>query len=180
MELKRLPYLLLLGAALAFSAPACDNKPVIKEEVIEDLSKNKEAAKSETPPAPAIAETAPVAATATETPEPATGTMEAPEAAAPKPVVQITKDKMHEMGAAKDVLFVNVCNEGESFEAAKYLPQKQLVAIPLPKIESGDFQLDNAKRIITVCKSGQRSMKAAELLAAKGYEVYNVEGGLGQ
>lgn len=179
MELKRLSYLLLLGAALALSAPACDNKPIIKEEVIEDLSKNKDAAAPAESPAPAIADTAAAAATDTAAAA-ATGTQEAPAAAPPAKVIQITTDTMHEMGAEKDVLFVNVCNEGETFEAAKYLPQKQLVNIPLPKIEAGDYQLDNTKRIITVCKSGERSQKAADLLLAKGYKVYNVQGGLGQ
>ncbi len=40
-----------------------------------------------------------------------------------------------------------------------------------------DNKLDKKKEVYIYCRSGGRSMKAAELLAKKGYKVINIDGG---
>jgi glyoxylase-like metal-dependent hydrolase (beta-lactamase superfamily II) len=52
------------------------------------------------------------------------------------------------------------------------------------KLKAGDtnaldeVELDRNKSVVTVCAAGKASMKAAELLKDKGYEVYSLEGGM--
>lgn len=41
-----------------------------------------------------------------------------------------------------------------------------------------DIELDKGKPVVTVCAAGKTSMKAAELLKDKGYDVYSLEGGM--
>jgi glyoxylase-like metal-dependent hydrolase (beta-lactamase superfamily II)/rhodanese-related sulfurtransferase len=41
-----------------------------------------------------------------------------------------------------------------------------------------DFELDLNKPVVTVCAAGKTSLKAAELLRDKGYDVYSLEGGM--
>jgi glyoxylase-like metal-dependent hydrolase (beta-lactamase superfamily II)/rhodanese-related sulfurtransferase len=51
------------------------------------------------------------------------------------------------------------------------------VFAPLDGFRQGLPQLDRAKRIAVHCKSGYRSMIAASILSAAGYDVINVKGG---
>ncbi len=52
------------------------------------------------------------------------------------------------------------------------------------KLKAGDqnafdnFELDIDKPIVTVCGAGKTSLKAAEILKQKGYDVYSLEGGM--
>jgi glyoxylase-like metal-dependent hydrolase (beta-lactamase superfamily II)/rhodanese-related sulfurtransferase len=41
-----------------------------------------------------------------------------------------------------------------------------------------DINIDKSKPVVTVCAAGKTSMKAAELLKQKGYDVYSLEGGM--
>jgi glyoxylase-like metal-dependent hydrolase (beta-lactamase superfamily II)/rhodanese-related sulfurtransferase len=41
-----------------------------------------------------------------------------------------------------------------------------------------EIELDKNKPVVTVCAAGKTSMKAAELLKDKGYQVYSLEGGM--
>jgi rhodanese-related sulfurtransferase len=50
--------------------------------------------------------------------------------------------------------------------------------IPLGQLPARAFELDRSRPIITVCRSGGRSSQAAQFLAAQGYDVANLAGGM--
>ncbi len=50
--------------------------------------------------------------------------------------------------------------------------------IPLGQLAARTFELDRGRPVITVCRSGGRSSQAAEFLAAQGYDVANLTGGM--
>ncbi|WP_433743830.1 rhodanese-like domain-containing protein [Paenibacillus amylolyticus] len=50
--------------------------------------------------------------------------------------------------------------------------------IPLGELDSRHEELDPAQEIIVICRSGNRSGKACELLYEKGFKVINMTGGL--
>ncbi len=52
--------------------------------------------------------------------------------------------------------------------------------IPLGQLPARAFELDRSRPVITVCRSGGRSSQAAQFLAAQGYEVANLAGGMTQ
>jgi rhodanese-related sulfurtransferase len=53
------------------------------------------------------------------------------------------------------------------------------VHIPLNTIMSGDTaDLDPGKPVVVVCRSGNRSELAALMLQAKGFQAFNLEGGM--
>ena len=53
------------------------------------------------------------------------------------------------------------------------------VHIPLNAIMAGaGSDLDTAKPVAVICRSGNRSELATMMLQARGYEAYNVEGGM--
>lgn len=51
-------------------------------------------------------------------------------------------------------------------------------ALPLDRLAEEWQKLPKDKEIICQCRSGARSAQAARFLAAKGYKVYNLAGGL--
>ena len=53
----------------------------------------------------------------------------------------------------------------------------QAIHIPLGELEARVNELPKGEPIICACHAGGRSMKAAALLDALGYEVVNLEGG---
>lgn len=52
--------------------------------------------------------------------------------------------------------------------------------IPLGQLSARAFELDRTRPIITVCRSGGRSLEAAQFLAGQGYDVANLNGGMTQ
>src|SRR5436190_7519841 len=53
------------------------------------------------------------------------------------------------------------------------------VHIPLNQLMSGAGQdLDQARPVVAVCRSGNRSELAALMLQARGFEAHNMEGGM--
>ncbi|MFC5503091.1 rhodanese-like domain-containing protein [Lysinimonas soli] len=50
--------------------------------------------------------------------------------------------------------------------------------LPLESVEQRAHRLPSGVHLVTVCKSGMRSASAARILAAKGYEVSSVRGGM--
>jgi len=53
------------------------------------------------------------------------------------------------------------------------------VNIPLSVLKTGkDVALDKSRAVLTVCNSGVRSIKAAQILKGKGYKVKSMEGGM--
>ena len=65
-------------------------------------------------------------------------------------------------------------------EAAE-LPEGRIAGsthIPLGQLSARAFELDRARPVITVCRSGGRSSQAAQFLAGQGYDVANLDGGM--
>ena len=52
--------------------------------------------------------------------------------------------------------------------------------IPLGQLPARAFELDRARPVITVCRSGGRSSQAARFLAGQGFDVANLDGGMTQ
>jgi rhodanese-related sulfurtransferase len=53
------------------------------------------------------------------------------------------------------------------------------VHIPLNSIMAGSTgELDPARPVVVVCRSGNRSELASLMLSARGFEAYNLEGGM--
>jgi rhodanese-related sulfurtransferase len=52
------------------------------------------------------------------------------------------------------------------------------VHIPLDYLYEHTEDLDRARPVVTVCRSGSRSAKAAEELAGEGFDVQNLSGGM--
>ena len=50
--------------------------------------------------------------------------------------------------------------------------------IPLGQLPARAVELDRERRIVTVCRSGRRSARAAQFLVGQGYDVANLDGGL--
>ena len=60
---------------------------------------------------------------------------------------------------------------------SEHLPGAKL--IPLPDLKDGYSQLDSRKPVIVYCRSGSRSLAAAQLLSGLGFnDIYNLEGGI--
>lgn len=53
------------------------------------------------------------------------------------------------------------------------------VLIPLNELMSGGgAELDRTRPVVAICRSGNRSELASLMLQARGYEAYNLEGGV--
>ncbi|UOQ44153.1 rhodanese-like domain-containing protein [Halobacillus salinarum] len=52
------------------------------------------------------------------------------------------------------------------------------IHIPVDQIEQRLIDLDKTKEYITVCRSGRRSDKAADIMNEKGLQAENMEGGM--
>ncbi|MCW2695912.1 MAG: hypothetical protein JWR62_997 [Modestobacter sp.] len=50
--------------------------------------------------------------------------------------------------------------------------------IPLSQLPARTFELTRGRPVITVCRSGGRSAQAAQFLAAHGFDVANLDGGM--
>src|SRR4051812_30754919 len=78
-----------------------------------------------------------------------------------------------ESGSAQHIL-LDVRNADE-WEAG-HAPTAQW--IPLPELERARFKLRRNRRIVCVCRSGQRSARATEALQGWGFEAANMAGGM--
>jgi rhodanese-related sulfurtransferase len=50
--------------------------------------------------------------------------------------------------------------------------------IPLGQLPARSFELERGRPVITVCRSGGRSARAAQFLADQGFDVANLAGGM--
>jgi rhodanese-related sulfurtransferase len=68
------------------------------------------------------------------------------------------------------------CREPYEWDAGRV---EDAVHIPLNTIMSGDTAgLDPGKPVVVVCRSGNRSELAALMLQARGFQAFNLEGGM--
>ena len=76
----------------------------------------------------------------------------------------------------KESLSVLDVREVEEFEA---LHLEGAHNYPLSQLADTYEQLDKDNHYYVICKSGMRSARACQFLAEQGYEVINVQGGMG-
>ncbi|MER1985533.1 MAG: rhodanese-like domain-containing protein [Solibacillus sp.] len=85
-----------------------------------------------------------------------------------------TEELLNLLDANEDL---NVIDVREDFEVEQgTIPGA--VHIPLGQIPDRTAELDASKSYIMVCKGGVRSANACEYLAAQGFDVTNLEGGM--
>lgn len=88
----------------------------------------------------------------------------------------ITPEELEERINARDEsLQIIDVREDEEVETGTI---KDAVHIRLKEIPARVNEVDKSKTIVTVCRSGRRSAKAAEFLQSEGYDVYNLFGGM--
>lgn len=80
--------------------------------------------------------------------------------------------QMMERGQAIDILDVRQPHE---YNQGHIEPSR---LIPLGELPGRMAELDRSRTILTLCRSGQRSALAARQLAALGFEVRNITGGI--
>lgn len=85
-----------------------------------------------------------------------------------------TEELLNLLDANEDL---NVIDVREDFEV-EHGTIPGAVHIPLGEIPDRTAELDAAKPYIVVCKGGVRSANACEYLAAQGFDVTNLEGGM--
>jgi rhodanese-related sulfurtransferase len=78
--------------------------------------------------------------------------------------------------ARKDEVQIVDCREPYEWEAGRiegsqHIPLNQIMA-------GGGSELDPKRPVVMVCRSGNRSELASLMLQARGYEAYNLEGGV--
>ena len=68
------------------------------------------------------------------------------------------------------------CRERDEWDAGRI---ETALFLPLNAIMAGaGSDLDKSKPVVVVCRSGNRSELATMMLQARGYEAYNLEGGM--
>ncbi len=90
-------------------------------------------------------------------------------------VRQITPEKVYEMiqrGDNVDILDVREHNEYSLSHVANSRH------IPLADLQARIAELDPARPLMALCRSGRRSETAAQQLLSKGFDVHNIEGGI--
>jgi rhodanese-related sulfurtransferase len=87
----------------------------------------------------------------------------------------VTSEQAKSMIDQKEVIVIDVRNPDEY--KSGHIADSEL--IPLPVIEGMSEELDKDKSYLLVCRSGNRSQQAAEILIDKGFKnVYNMTGGM--
>jgi len=86
----------------------------------------------------------------------------------------VSAAQVYGMMNGKDVQIIHV---RESYEwAMEHIPVATLIS--LQTIPQNLGKIDKDKKTVVVCASGGRSVSASNYLAAQGYEVYNMVGGM--
>ena len=89
----------------------------------------------------------------------------------------VSADKAKEMIDEEKVIVLDV-RTSEEYNSG-HIPGSEL--IPLQVIEGMSADLEKDKSYLVVCRSGNRSQQAAEILASKGFKnVYNMTGGMNE
>jgi rhodanese-related sulfurtransferase len=75
-----------------------------------------------------------------------------------------------------NLLLIDVREPDELTGPLGKIPQSQNV--PMEQLEKNPEQFPRNKTLVLICRSGHRSLDAADLLAEHGYVVYSVDGGM--
>ncbi|GAA2480745.1 hypothetical protein GCM10010406_16220 [Streptomyces thermolineatus] len=102
--------------------------------------------------------------------------MSVPGATAQTPIGRVSPAEAHRRARAGEAVLLDVREEKEFADGhapdAVLLPLSRLSeGAPLPAGSEG-------RPVVAVCRSGRRSVTAAQLLAARGVDVVDVEGGM--
>ncbi|NUU79737.1 rhodanese-like domain-containing protein [Paenibacillus xylanilyticus] len=90
---------------------------------------------------------------------------------------EITPQEVAEqLKQGKDLMMLDVRESAEWVEGHV----EGAVHIPLGQLMQRYFELDESQEVIIMCRSGNRSGLACELLHEKGYKVVNMTGGLSE
>lgn len=79
---------------------------------------------------------------------------------------------MLQRGEAVEVLDVR---QPEEYRQTHVEPSR---LVPLGELSRRAGEFDRSRTLLTLCRSGRRSETAAQQLAAQGFEVRNIEGGI--
>ncbi|MBT2706589.1 rhodanese-like domain-containing protein [Pseudomonas sp. ISL-84] len=92
-------------------------------------------------------------------------------------IENVNADKAKELWETEQAEVLDVRSEEEYAEG--HIPGAAL--IPLPVLEENLDQLDKEKPYLVVCRSGNRSAQASQILAENGFEkIYNMENGMNE
>jgi rhodanese-related sulfurtransferase len=75
-----------------------------------------------------------------------------------------------------NLLLIDVRTPDELTGPLGKIPQSRNV--PIQELENNAEQFPRNKTLVLICRSGHRTLKAADLLAEHGYVVYSVDGGM--
>ncbi len=89
-----------------------------------------------------------------------------------QPVAEVDPSDVVAMGSAIVLIDVRELDEWEAGHAA-YAEH-----VPVGQVEAGWLPGDSRLPLAIVCRSGARSMRAARVLSAAGFDVVNVRGGM--
>jgi rhodanese-related sulfurtransferase len=98
-------------------------------------------------------------------------------AASPQTNVDVTAQQALKMWQAKEATIIDVRTPEEYREG--HIPDAPL--IPLSELASRSAEVPKDKKVLIICRSGNRSAQAIKLLRDKGFtNVYNVTGGMSE
>lgn len=80
------------------------------------------------------------------------------------------------LASGEPLQLVDVRTPGEY--AAGHLQNSQHIDISVSTFDTDFLTLDKSQKVLVYCAVGGRSKRAAERMAAAGYEVYDLEGGI--
>lgn len=88
---------------------------------------------------------------------------------------QISPKEAHGMLQRGDAVEIIDVRQPEEYREAHVEPSR---LVPLSELTARTGELDSSRTLLTLCRSGRRSDIAAHQLAAKGFNVRNIEGGI--
>lgn len=100
-------------------------------------------------------------------------TRQAPRAVVPHMSVQDLAERIRRHDPSLELLDVRTPRE---YQFDGHIEGSRLV--PLPSLLQRTAELPKDKTIVCICRSGNRSYTACEMLAAQGYDVVNLSGGM--
>ena len=100
-------------------------------------------------------------------------TQRRPRVAVPHMDVQQLAERIHNNDTSLELLDVRMPRE---YQFDGHIDGSRL--LPLPSLLQRAAELPKDKTIVCICRSGNRSYTACEMLAAQGYDVVNLSGGM--
>lgn len=88
---------------------------------------------------------------------------------------QISPKEAYEMLQRGDAVEIIDVRQPEEHRKAHVEPSR---LVPLGELSRKAGELDRSHTLLTLCRSGRRSDMAAQQLAAQGFKVRNIEGGI--